>query len=238
MRDDNVDWIADVMAHTRSAAGLPPDWGREPTPLTPEEEAEDSPWPARLRSGMTTAELLPYGVGALVTDDDEAHELVRLVAKPVDAPGGRLAVCDPVSMEWQGPATQLELNADLLPVEVAVIRYDTPHGELVRPCVAVVGDVSAVERWVEPPAPVMRLSIDAGCGAFIAADDVALVAARADALIAETQRQGMVSVEVEDRVSGVLFASGDGPGDYEVLLGRGRCARPVALLVDLRVLSR
>ncbi|WP_155892954.1 hypothetical protein [Intrasporangium chromatireducens] len=238
MSDDNVHWIADIVAHTKSAAGLPPRWGEEATPLTPEEEMEDAPWPARLRSGMTTAELLPYGAGALVTDDEETHELVRLVAKPVDAPGGRITVCDPVSMAWQGPPTQLELKGDLLPVEVAVIRYATARGELVRPCVAVVGDVSAVESWVEPPVPSTRLSIDVGCGAFIAADDVALVAAKADELTTELDRQGVFTVEVEDRVSGVLFASGDGPGDYEMLVGRGRGARPVALLVDLRVLSR
>lgn len=238
MVDDHTDWIADIMAHTKSAAGLPPQWGTESTPLTPEEQSEDAPRPARLRAGMTTAELLPYGAGARVTDDHETHELVRLVAKPVDAPGGRITVCDPVSMEWQGPPIQLELKGDLLPVEVAAIRYDTARGELVRPCMAVVGDVSAVKSWLEFPVPGTRLSIDKGCGAFIATDDVALVAERADDVTAHLNQQGVFTVEVEDRVSGVLFASGDGPGDYEVLLGQGRGARPVALLVDLRVLLR
>ena len=121
---------------------------------------------------------------------------------------------------------------------VAAIRSDTARGELVRPCVAVVGEVSAVKYWVEFPAPLTRLSIDKGCGAFIAAADVALVAAKADEVTAHLHRQGLFSVEVEDRVSGVLFASGDGPGGYEGLLGQGRGARPVALLVDLRVLLR
>lgn len=48
----------------------------------------------------------------------------------------------------------------------------------------------------------------------------------------------LVPVVVDDRVAGVLFDPGLGPGDYELLLGRGRGALPVALLVDLGVLPR
>ena len=230
-------WFEQMVAHTKAAAGLPADWGREPSPLSEEEELEDAPRPALLRSGMTTAELLPYG-SAVPTVDGDAHELERLVAGPIVAPHGRVIACDPVSLEWQGVATDLQLRGDLLPVEVAAIRYDTPRGDLVRPCVAVVGDVSAVTSWVGFPDPGRRLSVDKGCGAFVAGNDLDAVAARADGLAEQVRTEGVVAVEVGGRVAGVFVESGDGPGGYELMLGRGRGALPIALLVDFRVLAR
>ena len=236
--DDNLAFLREVMRHTKAAAGLPPDWGTTPTPLSPEEEAEDAPRPPRLRAGMTTAELLPYG--QVVRTADGGDLLVeRLTAAPLEAPGGGVEVCDPVSSEWEDAPIAVDLKGAALPVELAVLRHPTPRGELLQPVVAVVGDVSAVSSWMEFPEPETRLSIDKGCGAFIARDHVDDVAEQVDEEVLRSLRDhGLVPVEVDGAVVGVLFGSGDGPGGYEVLLGRGRGPLPVALLVDLGVLPR
>jgi hypothetical protein len=230
---DNLAWFEDVLAATKQAADLPADWGTTPTPLSPEAELEDAPRPPRLRSGMTTAELLPYGEVVRTSDGVE-----RLTSPPLEAPWGCIAVCDPVSVEWLGEPLQLDLRGDALPVELAVLRRTTPRGDVLQGAVAVVGDPTAVTSWIEFPVPGRRLSIDQGCGAFIARNDLADVAALAERLALTTSTGGLVPVEVDGRVAGVLFDPGDGPGDYEVLLGRGRGALPIALLVDLRVLPR
>ena len=67
---------------------------------------------------------------------------------------------------------------------------------------------------------------------------MAVVAQRAEEVLSTVDDVGLVPVEVDGTVVGALFGSGDGPGGYEVMLGRGRGALPVALLVDLRVLPR
>jgi hypothetical protein len=235
--DDNLAFITGVIAASKEAAGLPPDWGSTYTPLSAEAELEDAPRPPRLRDGMTTAELLPYG-DVVRTPDGQDLVLERLTCPPLQTPGGGVAACDPVSLEWQGVALDLELRGSVQPVEVAALRRTTPRGDLLQAAVAVVGDVSAVTRWIEVPVPGTRLSIDKGCGAFIARNHVAAVAERAEAALSTVSDVGLVPVEVDGTVVGALFGSGDGPGGYEVMLGRGRGALPVALLVDLRVLPR
>jgi hypothetical protein len=226
-----------MVAASKQAAGLPADWGTTPTPLSAEEDLEDAPRPPRLRSGMTTAELLPYGE-VVRTPDGQDLVVERLTSPPLQAPGGRIAVCDPISIEWQGQPLQLTLKGDVLPVELAAVRRLTPRGEVVQGAVAVVGDPSAVTSWVEFPMPDTRVSIDQGCGAFIARDQVAEAVALAEGLALSAMTSGLVTVEIGGGVAGVLFDPGDRPGDYEVLLGRGRGALPIALLVDLRVLPR
>ena len=99
--DDNLAFIAGVIAASKEAAGLPPDWGSTHTPLSAEAELEDAPRPPRLRDGMTTAELLPYG-DVVRTPDGQDLVLERLTCPPLQTPGGGVAACDPVSMEWQG----------------------------------------------------------------------------------------------------------------------------------------
>src|SRR5687767_13365529 len=96
--DENLAFITGVMAASKQAAGLPPDWGTTPTPLSPEAELEDAPRPARLRPGMSTAELLPYGREVRMPDGQDLV-LERLACAPLEAPGGSVAVCDPVSLE-------------------------------------------------------------------------------------------------------------------------------------------
>ena len=44
--DENLAFITGVMAASKQAAGLPPNWGTTPTPLGPEAELEDAPRPA------------------------------------------------------------------------------------------------------------------------------------------------------------------------------------------------
>jgi hypothetical protein len=234
--DDNLAFLREVMAHSKAAAGLPQDWGRTSTPLTPAEELEDAPRPARLRSGMSTAELLPYG-GPVRAGDGSELFLERLTCPAIQAAGGGIDVCDPVSLAWQGPPIAVDLRGDEHAVEVAVLRHSTPRGELLQPAVAVVGDLAAVTRWTEFPVPGTRLSIDKGCGAFIARDHVAAVADRAEDALPSIRTTGLVPVELDGVVVGALFGSGDGPGGYEVMLGQRR-GLPVALLVDLGVLPR
>jgi hypothetical protein len=235
--NDEKDWFDGMVAASRQAAGLPSDWGATPSPLSAEEELEDAPRAPRLRSGMTTAQLLPYG-DVVRTPDGQDLVVERLTAPPLQAPGGGIAACDPVSMEWLGEPLQLDLKGDALPVELAVLRRSTPRGDVLQGAVAVVGDPSAVTSWIEFPVPGTLVSINQGCGAFVARNDLAEVAAMAERLALTTSTSGLVPVEVDGRVAGVLFDPGDGPGDYEVLLGRGRGPLPVALLVDLRVLPR
>lgn len=237
MTDDNVAWIEDMLRASKQAAGLPDDWGSTPTPLSAEAELEDAPRPARLRDGMTTAELLPYG-DVVRTPDGQDLVLERLTCPPVQTPGGGIAACDPVSLEWQGPPLQVDLRGTAQRVEVAALRRTTPRGDLLQAAVAVVGDVSAVTSWIEFSDPGTRLSIDKGCGAFIARNQVAVVAERVEDRLSTVSDVGLVPVEVDGTMVGALFGSGDGPGGYEVMLGRDRGAMPVALLVDLRVLPR
>ena len=234
--DDGKDWFDGIVAASKEAAGLPADWGTDSSPLTPEEEAEDGPRPPRLRGGMTTADLLPYGQ-VVHTADGLDLEVERIVAGPLEARGGGISVCDPVSVEWI-PPFQLDLRGDSLPVELAVLRRTTPRGDVLQGAVAVVGDPAAVRTWVDYPVPGRRLTVDAGCGAFVARHDLAQVAAVSVDLAATTGASGLVPVGVDGRVAAVLFDPGDGPGSYEVLLGRGRGPAPVALLVDLGVLPR
>jgi hypothetical protein len=235
--DDNLAFITGVVAASKQAAGLPPDWGSTHTPLSAEAELEDAPRPPRLRDGMTTAELLPYGDVVRAPDGQETV-LERLTCPPVQTPFGGVAACDPVSLEWQGVGVEIELRGSAQPVEVAALRWSTPRGELLQAAVAAIGDLSAVTSWIELPVPGTRLSIDKGCGAFVARDQVATVAARTEDLLSSVSDVGLVPVEADGSVVGALFGSGDGPGGYEMMLGRGRGALPVALLVDLRVLPR
>ena len=235
--DENLAFITAVMAASKEAAGLPPEWGTTPAPLSAEAELEDAPRPPRLRDGMATAELLPYGDVVLGPGGQE-RVLERLTCSPFHTPGGGITICDPVSLEWQGPSLEIDLRGSEQPVEVAVLRWSTARGELLQPAVAVVGDVAAVTSWVGLPDPRARLSIDKGCGAFIARDRVAAVAARTEDLLPAVHHDALVAVEVDGLLAGALFGSGDGPGGYELMLGRGRWALPVAVLVDLRVLPR
>lgn len=235
--DDNLDFLDAVMAHTKEAAGLPADWGDIHVPLSAEEEMEDAPRPPRLRSGMTTAELLPYG-HPVTTPDGREVVLERLTCEPIQAPGHGIEVCDPASLEWHGPPIQVELRGTVQPVEVAVLRHRTLRGDLVQPAVAVVGSFSKSTSWVEFPVPGTRLSIDKGCGAFIARNHVPAVADEVEALLPAVRNAGLVTVEIDGVVVGALFESGDGPGGFEIMLGRGQGGRPTAVLVDLRVLPR
>ena len=75
-------------------------------------------------------------------------------------------------------------------------------------------------------------------GAFVARNALAAVFEQADALAPRTPTEGLVLFEVGDRVASLLFDAGNGPGAYEMLLGRGRGPLPIALLVDLGVLPR
>jgi hypothetical protein len=186
---------------------------------------------------MTTAELLPYGQ-VVRTPDGLDLEVERLTAGPLEAPGGGVVACDPVSLEWLGRPLQLNLRGDRLPVELAVLRRTTPRGDVLQGAVAVVGDPSAVTSWMDFPVPGTRMVVDVGCGAFIARNDLARVVDQAADLAPTTSTAGLAPVGVDERVAGVLFDPGEGPGSYEVLLGRGRGPLPVALLVDLGVLPR
>jgi hypothetical protein len=234
--DENLAFITAVMAASKEAAGLPPDWGTTPAPSSAEAELEDAPRPPRLRGGMTTAELLPYGEVVLGPGGQEAV-LERLTCPPVQTPGGGITACDPVSLEWQRPL-EVDLRGAAQPVEVAALRWTTPRGDLLQAAVAVIGDLSAVTSWIEFPVPGTRLSIDKGCGAFIARNQVGVVAGLVEDVLSTVSDAGLVPVEVDGTVVGALFGSGDGPGGYELMLGRGSGAVPVALLVDLRVLPR
>lgn len=235
--NDEKDWFDGIVAASKEAAGLPSGWGTTPSPLSPEEEAEDAPRPPRLRAGMSTAELLPYG-RVVRTADGQDLQVERLTAGPLEASGGGIAVCDPVSLEWLGQPLELDLKGDLLPVELAVLRRTTPRGDVLQGAVAVVGDPSAVTSWIDFPMPGTRVQVDQGCGAFVVRNDLSRVADVAPDLAPTTSTDGLVPVHVDGRVAAVLFDPGDGPGGYEVLLGRGRGPLPVALLVDLRVLPR
>lgn len=233
--DENLAFLNEVMAHSKAAAGLPQDWGRTATPLSADEDLEDGPRPARMRSGMTTADLLPYGPVQLAEDGDQLLE--RITCPSIYGPGGGIDVCDPVSLEWQGAPIAVDLPGSDHRVEIAVLRYPTPHGELLRPAVAVVGEVEAVTSWAEFPVPGTRMSIDKGCGAFIAREHVGAVTEIAPDLLSSVRAAALVPVTVGGQVVGALFASGDGPGGYEVMVGMRR-GRPVALLIDLGVLPR
>jgi hypothetical protein len=233
---DELDWFLSVVAETKRAAGLPDDWGTHVTPLSPEEELEDAPPPPRLRPGMTTDELLPYGT---VVPAPGGVELVveRVVTPPVVTPHGTICALDPMSWAWQGVSLELQLRGEVQPVEVAVLRHQTPRGVRVQGAVAVIGDLAKVTEWIHLPSA-ERLSIDKGCGAFVARDRVGDVVEIADGLPWPYVPDGAEPVEVDGVVVGALFDPGDGPYGYEMMIGRGRYALPEALLVDLHVLPR
>ena len=163
INDENLDFIRSVVAHSKAAAGLPADWGTTSSPISEEEELEDAE-PPRLRAGMTTEELLPYGSTVRMPDGSDVV-VERVVAPPVVTPHGVLCVLDPMSYEWQGVSTELQLRGELQPVEVAVLRHRTPAGVRASGAVAVIGDVSKVKEWVELPTAV-RLVDDVVVGAF------------------------------------------------------------------------
>lgn len=236
MGEDELEWFESVVAATKQAAGLPAGWGTNPTPLSAEEELEDAPPPPRLRSGMTTDELLPYGTVVPVTyGADPVVE--RVVMPPIVAPHGSICAYDPMSVAWQGVSVRMQLRGELLPVEVAVLRRETPRGVRVQGAVAVIGHLAGVREWVQMPSAT-RLSIDKGCGAFVAADRVDDVSAVAAELPWPYVPDGAQAVELDGVVAGVLFDPGEGPYGYELMIGRGRYAVPDALLVDLHVLPR
>lgn len=232
--DENLDFLESVLAHTRAAAGLPADWGDRPTPLSAEEELEDAPPPALLRTGMTTDQLLPYGSTVHLPDGSDAV-VERVVAPPVVTPRGLVWAFDPMSYAWQGVSLKVQLRGELQPVEVAVLRSGTPHGVRTSGAVAVIGHVSRVRKWTTLPT---RLSIDKGCGAFVAADRATDVVAIADAMPVPHVPGGVGAATVDDVVVGAFFDPGDGPWGYEVMVGHGRHPVPEALLVDLHVLPR
>jgi hypothetical protein len=233
--EENLDFVSSIMAHSRQAAGLPADWGSRSTPLSAEEELEDAPRAPRLRTGMTTDELLPYGstVQAL---GGSGRVVERVVAPPVATPRGLVWAFDPMSFAWQGVSLKIQLRGELQPVEVAVLRHQTSEGQRARGAVAVIGNVSRVRKWTGLPST--RLSVDKGCGAFVAADRAADVVAIADGMESPYVPDGVAPATVDGVVVGAFFDPGDGPWGYEMMIGHGRHATPEALLVDLHVLPR
>jgi hypothetical protein len=206
-------------------------------PLTPEAELEDAPRPRRHTGPETTADLLPYGTVVRAQDGVELV-LERITFPPLHARHGSLVVCDPMSLGWQGPPIQVQLWSEQLPVELAVLRRDTPRGPRLEGVTAVIGDVSAVMHWVPAPDSVSVLEVDKGLGAFVAEDALDGAVAAIDQMLAkaekhwlDTSRDGLIPIEVDGSVVGVLFDSQ--PAAYEVLLGIDTDSRTVALLVDL-----
>ena len=236
MGDDDMEFFFSVVAESKRLAGLPEDWGTQPTPLSAEEELEDAPPPPRLRAGITTSELLPYG-STVRTPGGTDVVLEQVVLPPLVAPHGGIAVLDPMSFAWQGVSLELQLRGDVLPVEVAVLRHQTPRGIDVQGAVAVVGHVGRVKEWVRLPSDT-RLSVDKGCGAFVARDQVAEAVMIAGEMPWPYVPDGVEPVEVDGVVVGAFFDPGDGPWGYEMLVGRGRYGLPEALLVDLNILPR
>ena len=151
----------------RRPPACPPTGGISPRPSAPEEELEDAPPPPRLRirhddrrSCCPTARRCGCPTGRTVVVE-------RVVAPPVVTPHGLVCAFDPLSYEWQGVSLTIQLRGDVQPVEVAVLRHETPRGVEAHGAVAVIGDVSKVKQWVELPSAT-RLSVDKGCGAFVA----------------------------------------------------------------------
>jgi hypothetical protein len=233
--EENLDFLDSVMAHSKQAAGLPADWGSRSTPLSADEELEDAPPAPLLRTGMTTDELLPYGSTVRMPDGSDVV-VERVVAPPVVTPRGLVWAFDPMSFEWQGVSLKIQLRGELQPVEVAVVRRRSPQGQQVLGAVAVIGHVSRVRKWTALPSP--RLSVDKGCGAFVAADRAADVVAIADVMEWPYLPEGVAPATVDGVVVGAFFDPGDGPWGYEMMIGHGRHATPEALLVDLHVLPR
>ena len=236
--DENLAFITAVMAASKEAAGLPPEWGTTPAPLSAEAELEDAPRPPRLRDGMTTAELLPYGDVVLGPDGQE-RVLERLTCPPFHTPGWRhhdlrpgvAGVAGAIPRDrpaWLGAAGRGR-GAAL----VHGARRGAPAGGRRRrrrrgrdvlgrapanrvhasPSTRGAAPSSPATGW--PPSPrAPRTSCP------------------------RSSTRPWWRVEVDGLPAGALFGSGDGPGGYELMLGRGRWALPVALLVDLRVLPR
>ena len=105
----------------------------------------------------------------------------RVVAPPVVTPRGLVWAFDPMSFEWQGVSLKIQLRGELQPVEVAVMRHQTPQGRA-RPRAPLRSSATCqgVKKWTELPSA--RLSVDKGCGAFVAADWAADVVAIADVM--------------------------------------------------------
>ena len=232
---DELEWYAAVVADIKRSAGLPDDWGHAVGPLSAEEDAQDRPVPL-LRSGMTTAELLPYG-DTVRTPGGAELVVERLVSAPIRTPHGAVAALDPMSVEWQGVDLRVELRGDDQPVEAAVLRRETPAGERVTCGAAVVGRLERVADWVTMPGD-LRLSIDKGCAAFVAGDRVDDLVELAGELAWPYVPDGLRPVEVDGDVIGAWVDPGDGPYGYEAMIGRNRHGMPVALLVDFHVLPR
>ena len=230
------DWFDNVLRHMKEAAG-PSAFPDRFVPLTPEAELEDAPRPRRHTGPETTADLLPYGTVVRAQDGVELV-LERITFPPLHARHGSLVVCDPMSLGWQGPPIQVQLWSERLPVELAVLRRDTPRGPRLEGVTAVIGDVSAVMHWVPAPDSVNVLEVDKGLGAFVAEGALDGAVAAIDQMLAkaekhwlDTSRDGLIPIEVDGSVVGVLFDSQ--PAAYEVLLGVDTDSRTVALLVDL-----
>lgn len=230
------DWFDNVLRHTKEAAG-PGAFPDRFVPLTPEADLEDAPRPRRHTGPETTPELLPYGT-VVRTQDGVELVLERITFPPLHARHGSLVVCDPMSLGWQGPPIQVQLWSERLPVELAVLRRDTPRGPRLEGVTAVIGDVSAVMHWVPAPDSVSVLEVDKGLGAFVAKDALDGAVAAIDQMLGEAEkhwldasRDGLIPIEVDGSVVGVLFDSQ--PAAYEVLLGIDTDSRTVALLVDL-----
>jgi hypothetical protein len=230
------DWFDDVRRHMKEAAG-PSAFPDSFVPLTPEAELEDAPRPRRHTGPETTPDLLPYGT-MVRTQDGVELVLERITFPPLPARHGSLAVCDPMSLGWQGPPIQVQLGSDQLPVELAVLRRDTPLGPRLEGVKAVIGDVSTVMQWVPAPDSANVLEVDKGLGAFLTMDAFDDAVAAVDQMVREAEKNwldasidGLIPVEVDGSIVGVLFDSQ--PAAYEVLLGIDTDSRPVALMVDL-----
>jgi hypothetical protein len=230
------DWFDDVRRHMKEAAG-PSAFPDSFVPLTPEAELEDAPRPRRHTGPETTPDLLPYGT-MVRTQDGVELVLERITFPPLPARHGSLAVCDPLSLGWQGPPIQVQLGSDQLPVELAVLRRDTPLGPRLEGVKAVIGDVSTVMQWVPAPDSANVLEVDKGLGAFLTMDAFDDAVAAVDQMVREAEKNwldasidGLIPVEVDGSIVGVLFDSQ--PAAYEVLLGIDTDSRPVALMVDL-----
>ncbi len=173
--------------------------------------------------------------------------LTVLPGPPVDLTSGTLALVDPWWPDGAPALPAAELGTGGHPTGLSAIALRRPGraDPATVACAAWIGHPDQVTTW----RPIVRdgthvhLEVDSGLGAFHdLADTAALLPSFRDdphmkEIFDRTHAEQTTTMELGSRVAAVIFECPDGPGRYPVHLGLGRDDRPVAVLVDLLILS-
>jgi hypothetical protein len=196
---------------------------------------------------MSPAPEALVGFGTVVRMHGEAVTLTPTPGPAVSLPRGTLAVADPWFTPGLPELQQISIAQGEQPTVLSTVAMPREkHPEPVAmSCAAAIGRVEEVSSW-QPLVQGERhyhLDSDSALGAFYDITDTAVLRPlfeddlHMQGVYNRALAERVVAMEAGGRVAAVVFLCPDGSGLYPVYAGFDKDRRPIAVLVDLRLLD-